>query len=155
MASPITGFDNYTISEDGTVRNDSTGRPLKASVTPKGYKRIVLRKTGDRTTHCFFIHRLVADAFLEKGDNTEVNHINGDKADNRVENLEWCTREQNEQHAIKTGLKGRKFTPNMVRMIRELSLAGMAQTLIAKLIGSNSGEVNRIVSGKRYGWVEA
>ena len=155
MALPIAGLENYTILEDGTVRNDSTGRPLKASVTSKGYKRITLRKTGDRTSRNFFIHRLVADAFLVKGDNTEVNHINGDKADNRVENLEWCTKEQNEQHAIKTGLKDRKFTPNMVRMIRELSLAGMAQTLIAKLIGSNSGEVNRIVSGKRYGWVQA
>ena len=93
----------YFITRDGNVWNKETGRVIKAQPNPKGY--LVVRTTINRTKHSFKIHREVAKAFIPNPDNKEqVNHINGIKSDNRVENLEWVTNQENADHAIKTGL---------------------------------------------------
>lgn len=75
--------------------------PLK---TKKGYYQIHLHKNGVCKTSK--IHRLVAEAFIPNPLNkSQVNHIDGNKINNNVENLEWATQEENMQHAYKTGLK--------------------------------------------------
>jgi hypothetical protein len=77
----------------------------------KGYKRIILRIDGHKKNH--FVHRLVAMTFLEKVEGKNfVNHINGIKTDNRLENLEWCTISENTKHAYDIGIfasPSRKF----------------------------------------------
>lgn len=74
----------------------------------KGYMRIAL-KNKDKVKD-YLVHRLVAKTFIPNPENKRfVNHKNGNKEDNRVENLEWCTQKENMQHAVKNGLsKGRR-----------------------------------------------
>lgn len=98
---PIKGIDGYFVSNNGDVfsnkkwRNENDFRQLKAQVKKHGYKIISLYLRGIGL-HTFLLHRLVAEAFIPNPENKpEVDHINGDRTDNRVENLRWCTREEN------------------------------------------------------------
>ena len=89
---------NYSVSPDGLVRNDETGHVLKPLVTNAGYGRVALWRHNKSTYKA--VHRLVAQAFIDNPQNKEcVNHINGDKRDNRACNLEWCTPRENAIHA--------------------------------------------------------
>lgn len=82
--------------KDGEVKNLSE-KIIKPFLTKKGYKQIVLTKDGDKKKH--YIHRLVAQAFIPNPNNLpEVNHINEDKLDNEVVNLEWLSRIDNMRH---------------------------------------------------------
>lgn len=77
---------------------------LIQTITKQGYKRVRLNKNGKVKN--FLIHRLVAMAFIPNPDKKlYVNHINGVKDDNMVENLEWCSSSENQAHAYQTGLK--------------------------------------------------
>lgn len=89
----IENYNNYSVSNLGNVRNDKTGRILKPHIKPNGYKQVQLgRKTIPQ-----YIHRLVAIAFIPNIENKpQVNHTNGNKSDNRVENLEWVTASEND-----------------------------------------------------------
>ncbi len=87
-------FDNYKISEQGIVTNIKTGHELRGSINNCGYRRVQLSNRKR-----YFVHRLVAEEFIPNPETKpQVNHINGNKLDNRVENLEWCTASENQQH---------------------------------------------------------
>lgn len=106
MWKAIEGTDGMIeVSEDGRIRSLLTGTPrvLKTQKDSKGYHR--LRTTIKREKMSFKVHREVAKAFIPNPHNLpQVNHKNGNKSDNRVENLEWVTNRENAHHAISNGL---------------------------------------------------
>lgn len=90
----IEGYEKYSVSDTGLVRNDVTGKILLPYTTKKGYLRLHLTENGTTKNH--LVHRLVAQAFIPNPCNFDtVDHINGDKTDNRVENLQWLSNQDN------------------------------------------------------------
>lgn len=99
----IKGFENYTISEKGDVFSLITNKQLVQRVGKQGYAYVNLYKDGKKTTKK--IHKLVAEAFIKNPNNySQVNHIDGNKLNNRVNNLEWCSPSYNTFHAYSLGL---------------------------------------------------
>lgn len=100
----INAYPNYEVSDMGRVRNVTTGHVLKPMRNHRGYDKVELKSKGQ------FIHRLVATAFIrEPLENEQVNHKDGNKTNNCVDNLEWCLQSQNSQHSYDTGLQKRQF----------------------------------------------
>lgn len=101
---PINGFEGeYSISNYGRIRNDRSGRISIGHECGIGYKKFNFWRGNEEIAKAY-VHRLVADAFLEKRpDDTEVNHKDGNRANNRVDNLEWVSSSGNTEHAVVTG----------------------------------------------------
>lgn len=124
------------------------------------YQIINLSKL-DGKKRTFRVHRLVMMAFnpVENMDELEVNHLDGNKKNNKLENLEWCTASENQKHAFKTGLqkarKGEssnfaKLTEKDVNQVFELRKQGLLQREIAEIVGCTSSNISAILRGKSW-----
>ena len=139
---PIKDFPNYRVSTCGKVKSiDRTtvfkngnkrffeGRELKLVTNSKGYLVVTLHnKKGQKTCR---VHRLVAEAFIKGRSDvrSQVNHIDGDKNNNTMKNLEWCSQYENNHHGYESGLivqlknedhPNTKLTNKDVKKIRKL-----------------------------------
>lgn len=149
----IIGFEDYQVSSFGVVKNKH-GRSLKQRIDKYGYATITLCKNG--VTKNFFVHRLVALTFILNSEIKEtVNHKNGVKTDNRVENLEWATQSENNKHAYDMGLskphgaKGEKNGHAKITDIQRQEIInslkkGEKQKDIAAVYGLSVSRVQRI-----------
>jgi len=94
-------FPDYGVSNRGEVISYKRGkeRVIKLRFNTRGYLQLSLSEKGKTTTHR--VHRLVAELFIPNPDNLpEVNHIDEDKTNNNVENLEWVNRQRNQEHSL-------------------------------------------------------
>lgn len=90
---------NFEVSSLGNVRNKKTGRIMKQQNSTHGYKQLMIDHKIER------VHRLVADSFYDgEHEGLDVNHKDGNKTNNFIGNLEWCTRKENIKHAYDHGL---------------------------------------------------
>lgn len=99
----ITNYPNYLVTTDGRIFNLKTMKFLKRMLNNTGYHYTCLyNKNGGKF---FLVHRLMAETYLPKNQNRNyVNHIDGNKANNLLFNLEWCTHQENMIHAWENGL---------------------------------------------------
>lgn len=157
----------YQASTEGRIRSVDRiridnyhlkGRVLKNNKLKDGYKQVLLMVDNKKDYEK--VHRLVAQTFIPNPDNKpQVNHKNGNKGDNRVENLEWVTRSENMIHAYdvlgvphNTPLKGkpslmRKLTIEQINAIKK---DGRTQKIIAKDYGACQQTISNIKTGKCY-----
>ncbi|HDX9500157.1 TPA: HNH endonuclease [Bacillus thuringiensis] len=133
------------------------GRELSVSIGKTGYKVIGLYCKGKQKM--YKVHRLVALAFIPNPENKNIiNHINGDKTNNFVENLEWTTQKENIRHAFDAGLSKQgnihykaKLTEDDVRWIREHYVPRHPEfgvTAIAKKFSMNKATISAIINNK-------
>jgi hypothetical protein len=163
----VIGFDNYEISNLGRLKVNLKYRKYRSyqykilhpSKDKDGYYRTVI--TSNKVKKMKNIHRLVAIAFIDNPENKPcVNHINGIKTDNRVENLEWCTVRENNNHAIKLGLKKplKGINHNMVKLSEcdvlniknEYCFGNLTQKQLAIKYDISQSQIHRIISGKHW-----
>lgn len=136
----IKGYPHYEVSNIGNVRSLDRiipcglknrrfrGKPLRMRIKNYGYVSL----TADGISNNFYVHRLVALMFIDNPENKpQINHIDGNKFNNVLSNLEWCTARENLKHAVDTGLnknKGEdasisKLTAKQVMEIRDNPLS--------------------------------
>ena len=152
--------DYYTITSDGLIYSDNSGLMKTRNRAGTDYQIINLSKL-DGNKRTFRVHRLVMMAFnpVKNMNELEVNHIDGNKKNNKLENLEWCTASENQIHAFKTGLnkarKGEKsnfskLTEDDVKKVFELRKEGLLQREIAEIVGCTSSNISYILREKSW-----
>lgn len=136
----IKGYENYSVSELGDVKNNKTGRFLRLRRDTNGYLSIKLYKNGFYTRK--LVHRLVAEAFIPNPMGYKVvNHINENKEDNVVYNLEWCTHQENIQYSKAINVIAlRQSKPYKIyfNSIKELSFSGFDYNKVKESIENNT-----------------
>lgn len=114
MWKPVRGWEGlYEVSSEGLVRNTRTLKLLTGDINKAGYKRVQFYNKPKKQR--MFVHRLVAETFLVCGNESlVVNHKDGNKLNNHVDNLEWVTRTENNVHAYKHNLTKYTFKGDFI-----------------------------------------
>ncbi|MCB1711624.1 MAG: HNH endonuclease [Candidatus Riesia sp.] len=154
----IKNYENiYKVSNFGRIKSLSRrgkGTPNENIILSKryqtsGYEMVTLCK--NRIQKTYRLHRIVAEAFLGSQDSMEVNHIDGDILNNKIDNLEWVTPKENSEHAVKNKLykgKNMKYSDELIKKIKLLKEEGVKQKDISQLYGISEGHLSYVLSGK-------
>jgi hypothetical protein len=148
----------YGITQTGEIINLSNNFPLSPTKNPNGYLKVALAN-GDGSSEQVSVHRLVAKHFIPNPyDHAYVNHKDGNKTNNCVGNLEWCTSKENNQHALQIGLRPGYMSADDRDLLIEEVFQGAKIRDIARRIGrgeeSLSGMLRRRAAetGREFIW---
>ena len=152
----------YQVSSLGRVLSkgglDKRGRPVRGKIlkgrgiNSRGYITTRL-SLGEEKSKSITVHRLVAEAFLPNETGLpQINHIDGNKTNNRVENLEWCDNSHNQKHSIRIGLKKKiKINEQIAEEIRDVYERGdVSQYKLASIYNLSQQQISKIVRQQRW-----
>lgn len=149
-------FNNYTFNKDGSILGPS-GKKLSYHKCKKGYNRVNLKNDkGKKRT--YLVHRIIAKHFIPNPFNKpQINHIDGDKNNNSVKNLEWCTSQENVAHSVKLFLVKRgsdrpnsKLTDEQVKEVRSLRVLGLNYYQLGRKFNIAYQTAHKICTRKIY-----
>lgn len=151
----IEGYEGvYHVSNLGRAKRVTTGRILKSGKDRGGYLQVDLCKNGKHKTHR--IHRLVAQAFIPNPENKpEVNHIDENKTNNMVSNLEWMTAKENSNHGTRNERMAKAISKsNSIPIIATNIKTGESTELYgtsecARQLGLNQSNITSVLKGRR------
>ena len=153
----ILGFEQYSVSTYGNIRNNATNKVLKPRIRKDGYLQVSVKPDGQKSNKTFRIHREVANAFIDNTDNLpHVNHIDGNKQNNKVPNLEWSSISDNMKHAYDNNLRKRTrgSASNLAVLSDQDTLEIRASTLtnaqLASKYGVHNSTISRIRNNKTW-----
>lgn len=136
----VANHEMYRLYEDGQVHSGISDFFLSARSNPNGYQVVTLN--GEQ----LLVHRLVALHFLPNPyQHPQVNHKDGDKTNNHVSNLEWCSAEFNNQHALETGLRKGFVHVDVRRALLERVLNGETIADVVHEVGNHPNTLNRML----------
>lgn len=148
-------FDYY-VTDDGRVWSERTQKYLSPQYDKNGYVKIQMRSTDDKS-HRYSVHRLVLENFkpVEGMEKLQVNHKDGNKLNNKLNNLEWTTCEENINHAIIHGLRATingsaKLTPEQVIEIYRRAWNGETNIKLGKEFNIHPDQVGRIKNKRAW-----
>jgi len=153
----IEGYEGlYQVSNLGRVKSLMYGKEkiLKGGINPYGYHFVILNKYPIKKN--MKVHRLVAKAFIPNSDNKpEVNHIDGNKLNNNIHNLEWNTRKENNSHALDTGLtdiKGEKHYKVKLteEQVLDIRVSNLTKVELAKIYNVTHQNISAIINKKSW-----
>lgn len=154
---PINKHEQYLINLDSQIFSTKSNKWLAGRLDKNGYRRVVLDKVN------VSFHRMMMETYnpIEGMENLEVNHIDGNKLNNKLENLEWVTREENMKHLVDSGLSEKcsnkgttngmaKLTEEDVLEIRKLHSEGLRNFELMKIYNVGKSAMSNIVN--RNSW---
>ena len=146
----IEGFEKYEVSNLGKVRNIKSGRVLKTSLNNNGYLRLFLCKNNKRKH--LYLHRIIATAFIDNPDEKPcVNHIDENKLNNDLSNLEWCTVRENAIHGTRTKRVAEKLSQKVIQLDLNDNILNVFKSMrqAERETGIDATSISACCNGKR------
>lgn len=143
-------FSNYSVTRDGNILSHKTNKFLKLKVQTGGYLGAYAVR-DDGKSRIIFLHKALASGFIPNPDNLpHVNHEDGNKQNNSLDNLVWATKSYDVVHMYCTGLAQRRFSPTEVQAIRKARQAGESLKSLGAKFDADTTLISKICNYQLY-----
>lgn len=145
----IEGFENYEVSNLGKVRNMKTGKILKPQPDKDGYLRLGLYENNKKKK--LFLHRIIATTFIDNHEGKPcVNHIDENKLNNDLSNLEWCTVRENNVYGTRMKRVAEKLFKKVIQLDLNDNVLNEFKSMkqAAQKTGTHAGDISSCCNGK-------